>query len=101
MEALRNRLLIALSTEASVTAASMFNELPVELRRPVEVLGLIRIASTTGALDERTRGETEVFEAVRSDGTRRRFVVPTIRFGQHHRLDLVASSVNDDDEDQS
>jgi hypothetical protein len=102
MEALRTRLLAALATGASISAASMFNELPVELRRPVEVLGLIRIASTTGALEDHAAvDDTEIFETIRADGSRRRFVAPTIRFGQQHRPALVAASAGDDDKDPS
>jgi hypothetical protein len=56
-----------------VTLADVFNTLPENLRRPVEVFGLLPLIHThgmTGAAD------TEVLETIRPDGTERRLQVP-------------------------
>jgi len=56
------------------TVGELFNTLPDELRRPVEVLGLLHVVSPTGAFDPLAEGE--VFEAIRPNGERRNFLVP-------------------------
>lgn len=53
--------------------AELFNTLPDDLRRPVEILGVLPLARRSGLAPS---GEIEVFESVRSDGSRRRFNVP-------------------------
>lgn len=50
--------------------AGLFDEVPGPLRRPVDLLGLLEIAHRNGIVD---RDEVSVVEAVRPDGTRRRF----------------------------
>jgi hypothetical protein len=50
--------------------AGLFDEVPGQLRRPVDLLGLLEIAHRNGMVD---RDEVSVVEAVRPDGTRRRF----------------------------
>jgi hypothetical protein len=71
---LRDSLDKALATApGEVTLADVFNTLPDDLRRPVEVFGLLPFIHThrmTGS------GDTEVLEAVRPDGTERRLQVP-------------------------
>lgn len=66
----------------SVTAGEVFRDVSDELRRPVEVLGLIQIAAAVRALDPAHDDGTETFEAVRPDGSRRTFDGPRLRFGQ-------------------
>ncbi|MDN4161077.1 DUF3375 family protein [Nocardioides abyssi] len=56
------------------TVGELFNTLPDELRRPVEILGLLHVVSRTGAFDP--FAEAEVFEAIRPNGERRNFLVP-------------------------
>lgn len=70
---LRSAIEAALQDADEVTLASVFNSLPVELRRPVEVLGLFPLTHTHG-LEE--TGESEVLNTVRPDGSRRRLRVP-------------------------
>jgi hypothetical protein len=56
------------------TVGQLFNDLPAELRRPVEILGLLHVVSRVDAL----RSGTEVFEAIRPNGECRNFLVPTV-----------------------
>jgi hypothetical protein len=70
---LRDAIEAALLLADDVTLASVFNALPDELRRPVEVLGLFPLTHTHG-LEE--TGETEVLDTIRPDGTRRLLAVP-------------------------
>ena len=69
-----------------VTLAGAFNALTADLRRPVEILGLLHLAVEASDLEaDRTdpdddgqhaagrADEFEVFEAIRPDGARRRF----------------------------
>ncbi|WP_345215862.1 DUF3375 family protein [Georgenia halophila] len=58
------------------TAAALFNELPDDLRRPVEVLGLLHLLARIDApvdLDVR-----ELVSAIRADGSTRRLLLPTV-----------------------
>lgn len=50
--------------------------LPDDLRRPVEILGLLHLASRVNALDQ--VADTEVFEAIRPNGELRHFLVPAV-----------------------
>ena len=63
-----------------VTGGEFFAEIPVALRRPVEILGLIQIAAETNNLLHDDLGEMELFEAIRPDGTARVFSAPRIVF---------------------
>jgi len=57
------------------SAATLFNELPKDLRRPVEILGLLHLFTRMGA--EISPALREQVLAVRPDGTFRRFRMPT------------------------
>ena len=70
---LRTAIENALMLADEVTLASVFNALPDDLRRPVEVLGLFPLTHSHGMEDT---GQTEVLDTVRPDGTRRRLRVP-------------------------
>src|SRR5699024_8597870 len=70
---LRDAIEAALLLAHDVTLASVFNALPDELRRPVEVLGLFPLTHTHGLEDT---GKTEVLDTVRPDGSRRLLAVP-------------------------
>jgi hypothetical protein len=92
MADLRETLVAALPSEGTVSAGEVFNNLPGALRRPVEVLGLVQIAASTGALDVALAGagdSTETFETVRVDGSRRALVLPVIEFSQQDRPALI------------
>jgi len=97
MAVLRQRLLATLTTQASITAGEMFNDLPVELRRPVEVLGLIQIAASTGSLTALHGQDHDEFDAIRTDETRRRLQGPRVEFTQHHRSTLVSNLISDEE----
>ena len=76
LDDLRNVLIAALNSGDSQTIGDLFHNLPVELRRPVEILGLLHLASRVDALDR--VAATEVFEAIRPDGERRHFLGPAV-----------------------
>lgn len=56
--------------DGSADVAEVFRGAPEELRRPVDLLGLLEIAHRHGMVET---GDVVVVEAVRPDGTRRRF----------------------------
>ena len=56
LDDLRDRLVEVLLTEPPQTAAAFFNDLPSELRRPVEILGVLHLMSRAVDLDQ-TDGE--------------------------------------------
>lgn len=75
LDDLRDAVVEAFQAGDMETVGELFNTLPDELRRPVEVLGLLHVVSPTGAFDP--RAEAEVFEAIRPNGEHRNFLVPT------------------------
>ncbi|SNS54575.1 Protein of unknown function [Micrococcales bacterium KH10] len=56
------------------SAAAMFNDLPTELRRPVEILGLMHLLTRMGAEVDPTLREQ--VRAIRPDGSTRAFLMP-------------------------
>lgn len=73
---LREQLDVALTSGDVASAAALFNELPDDLRRPVEILGLIHLLTdmdVTVSSEDRDR-----VEAIRPDGTRRMFTMPNV-----------------------
>lgn len=62
----------------AVGAAELFNALPEDTRRPVDMLGLVDIAAKQRAL--RPDAPVEEFHAVRPDGSRETFLLPEITF---------------------
>lgn len=77
LEALRTRVHDAVKRRGKITsAADFFNDLPEDLKRPVEVVGLMQVLSTLGGsydLDAR-----EVVSVTRADQSKRRFSIPVI-----------------------
>ncbi|MBO1032024.1 DUF3375 family protein [Tessaracoccus sp. SD287] len=75
LEELHGRIGDAIAAVGSVeSAAALFNDLPDQLRRPVEVLGLLHLFTRRGAtIDAQQR---EAVRTRRSDGTRREFLMP-------------------------
>lgn len=61
-------------TGALDSAAELFNQLPDELRRPVEILGLMHLLARLDADFDPHR--TETVHAIRSDGSARSFLMP-------------------------
>ena len=75
LDQLRQRIDEKLTTGDLESAGGLFNSLPDELRRPVEILGLLHLFTRMGAqIDPALR---ESVSAVRPDGTTRRFLMPT------------------------
>jgi Protein of unknown function (DUF3375) len=72
-EALRDR-------RRPVSAGEVFASANNDLKRPVEVLGLLHIAAATGAAEALHPGETDLYETVRPDGSRRSFRAPRMTF---------------------
>jgi hypothetical protein len=62
---------------AGQTAGDVFNSLRDDLRRPVEILGLMHVGQDEAAFAQEQ--DTDIFEAIRPDGTRRIFVGPCLR----------------------
>lgn len=72
--ALRDELAAKFEAAGGVgSLAELFHALPTDLRRPVELLGVLPLARRSGL---EPTGATEVYEAVRADGSRRRLSVP-------------------------
>lgn len=63
------------------SAGVLFGGLPDELRRPVEIFGVLHLATNTDELAITSAGET--YETVRPDGSRRDFTAPRIVAGDH------------------
>ena len=78
------------------TVGEVFASAPPGLRRPVELLGLVHIAAAAGAEDPQDPGDTELFEAIRPDGTQRSFLVPALMFTQPQGTEPESSSRNGD-----
>lgn len=70
----------------SVTAGAAFGDFPDDLRRPVEVLGIVHLLARVGALDE-SEGH-EVVEAVRGDGSGRTLAMPIVTISSQRAADL-------------
>lgn len=64
--------------------AELFHTLPDDLRRPVEILGLLPLARRNGLAPI---GEHEIYETIRHDGTRRLLDVPRYATGREHTPD--------------
>lgn len=76
LDDLKQALLDSLAEVDVTGVGELFNDLPEELRRPVEILGLLHVVSR---VDARQASEaTEVFEAIRTDGERRNFRAPAL-----------------------
>ena len=82
LEALKAVLSQALTAADAVPAAAAFNGSPTDLRRPVEILGYLQLAERAGAMT--TTGETDVYEAVRPDGSRKAFRAARAVFSRSH-----------------
>lgn len=79
----RDRIAAILRSGVSeVTAGEAFASAPPDLRRPVEILGLVHIAAGAGTDEPQDPLGTELFEAIRPDGTQRSFLAPTLTFTQ-------------------
>ncbi|MCU1425104.1 MAG: hypothetical protein JWM51_1395 [Microbacteriaceae bacterium] len=105
---MRDALTGALGARRGASIGDAFNELDATMRRPVEILGLLQIATqvdaiarsdTAGTGDGVARSDAlERFETIRPDGTRRDFVVPRIILNDDERAAMRALNYGADDE---
>ncbi|TFD13050.1 DUF3375 domain-containing protein [Cryobacterium sp. TMT1-2-2] len=77
--ALQAALETAMDRSGGWSLGQLFSELPEPLRRPVDVLGLLHLA--TNSNDLALIPDTEPYFAIRSDGTTRVFQVPVLAPG--------------------
>ena len=102
LQRLRQTLIEKLASGDNDTVGEMFNTLPDDLRRPVEILGLLHLLAPddpipNASADEHLRpaeadnavdlsaasaATAEAFDAIRPDGTRRQFLVPRRELSQ-------------------
>jgi hypothetical protein len=95
LEAFRDRIAAMFSAGAGgFTAGEVFASAPACLRRPVEILGLVHVAAGAGAKEPQDPGDTELFEAMRPDGTQRSFLVPALTFTQPQRTEPESNGRN-------
>ncbi|WP_433270861.1 DUF3375 domain-containing protein [Actinosynnema sp. CS-041913] len=91
LDDLREAVLEAFNRGGAGTLGHLFNALPLPLRRPVEILGLLHLASRVDALRDDTG--TEVFEAIRPHGATRHFLAPAISFSSNEVTALKGVSL--------
>ncbi|MDH6236809.1 DUF3375 domain-containing protein [Cryobacterium sp. CG_9.6] len=79
---------VALGAGTGASVGETFNALSTALRRPVEIMGLLQMATQIGAVQP--IADVETFETVRPDGTVRSFLVPRIVLNAHDTAALAA-----------
>jgi len=96
LEELRQAILSAFAAEGVISVGDAFNSLEAHLRRPVEILGMLQLATQIDAVH---RSETlETFETVRPDGSRHSFAVPRIMLNTNETAALAALNSGPDDD---
>lgn len=102
LDELRDALVTAISAGRAATVGDAFNSLEPALRRPVEILGLLQIATqidaVPGAAGLAGAGSVEAFDTVRPDGSRRIFRVPRISLTDDDSAALAALTYGSDDD---
>jgi len=78
----------AILAGTGISIGDAFNGLADGLRRPVEILGLLHLATQLGAVHQDE--VVEAFDTVRPDGTARSFSVPRIVLNAHDTAALAA-----------
>lgn len=99
---LRAAVIEAVNRSGQASIGEVFHMLPPELRRPVEILGLLYLASTAGEPDPDAAVPTdwesydvEDLDAIRPDGRHRTFRIPQVILTPAHAAALAA----DEDEE--
>lgn len=102
---MRDALVSAFVRGGAASVGDAFNELAASMRRPVEILGMLQIATQVDAVhradqvDAVHRADTvEMFETVRPDGSRRLFEVPRIMLNDDKTAALSALNYGPDDD---
>ena len=96
LEEMRHALLSAFSSGTAESVGEAFNHLDVAMRRPVEILGLLQLATQIDAVNR--ADILERFETVRPDGTSRSFEVPRIILNDDETAALTALNYGSNDE---
>ena len=93
---LRDAIVTAFSHGDAASVGDAFNDLDPTLRRPVEILGMLQIATQIDAV---SRAQTlERFETVRPDGSTRSFAVPRIMLNDDETAALSALNYGADND---
>jgi hypothetical protein len=90
LDRLREVLIEAFATGMNATVGDVFNTLPNELRRPVEILGILHLIARLTEVAAPTGLET--YLAVRPDGLRRAFLVPSVTLTTAHAAELAGDA---------
>ncbi|QKW36258.1 DUF3375 family protein [Actinomadura sp. NAK00032] len=69
-----------LTNAPDASLGQAFTAMGPDLRRPVEILGLVHLANRAGALDPQQPAEP--YDTLRPDGSRRTFEVPRVTFDE-------------------
>ena len=94
LEELRDAIVTAFAEGDAASVGDAFNDLDASLRRPVEILGMLQIATQVDAV---SRAQTlERFETVRPDGSIRSFAVPRIILNEDETAALSALNYGPD-----
>ena len=94
LEELRDAVVSAFGSGDAASLGDAFNELDAGLRRPVEILGLLQMATQ---LDAGLNADAvERFDTVRPDGTSRSFTVPRITLNPDDTAVLTALNYGSD-----
>ena len=94
LSAFRELVAAALQDQDAVSAEEIFAAADDDLRRPVEVFGLLHIAAACGAPELGDSGETDVFDALRPDGTTRSFTATRTMFTTEQLDAIEAASLD-------
>ncbi|MCI4658828.1 DUF3375 domain-containing protein [Cryobacterium zhongshanensis] len=94
LERMRDALVTFRGTDGESSVGAAFNGLEPALRRPVEILGMLQIATQVDALSRAQ--QVESFETVRPDGSRRTFTVPRIILNDDETAALAALNYGTD-----
>jgi hypothetical protein len=92
--AFRELIATVLHGQDAVSAGELFAVAGGDLRRPVEVFGLLHIAAASGAPELGHSGETDLFEAIRPDGSRRSFTATRTVFTREQLAALEAEDLD-------
>jgi len=96
LEELRQAVVSAFSAGEAASIGDAFNGLHANLRRPVEILGMLQMATQIDAVHGAEA--VEIFETVRPGGSQQRFSVPRITLTEHKTAALAALNSGSDDD---
>lgn len=91
LSAFRDLIAAALKGQEEVSAGEVFDVADDDLRRPVEVFGLLHIAAAGSTTEPGNSGEDDLFDAVRPDGSRRSFTTARTMF-TYEQLDAIEAA---------